>query len=579
MSELLAGVEPRAAAAIYRHGGGNPFYLHQLRRAGEEGRLDAAPDEGGGDAVAGMPVPSAVAASLAEELASLPAEELVLLRAAAVAGEPFEPDLAAAIAELPPADGLDALDALLALDLVRPTSVPRRFVFRHPLVRRAVYESAPAGWRLGAHARAAAALEPRGAPAAERAHHVEQYAGQGDQEAIGLMLEAGAAAAERAPAAAARWFESALRLLPARDERQVDVRVALASSLRALGELDRCRAALLEAHELAARGRGRRAGSSSRRTAPRSSTGSAGTRRRIDACHAPGRSFPTGRRPRPRRSRSSSRWTASTSSTSRRQSRWVCVRWRRRARSAIDPSSRRPRRPSASRRPRPGTSPTPRSTGGRREPRWMHSRTPSSRRASRRSTTSPGPRRISSTTRTLSPTPSVASRSRGPSARAGCSSRCRWPGTSPSRCRVACGRRSSSASRRSRRPGSRRARTSSIARSSSSAGRCTTPGTSTARSQRTRRAPASTRGWPGARSRTAAAARAGASVSRGSSRARSNAAGPCCSSSVERTSPARCPSSAASTGRASRSPSWPSATWTRPMATHAVPSTTRRSCR
>ena len=251
VSELLADVEPRAAAAISRHGGGNPFYLHQLRRAGEEGRLDAVPDEGGGDvAVAGMPVPSAVAASLAEELASLPVAELVLLRAAAVAGEPFEPDLAAAIAELPPSDGLDALDALLALDLVRPTSVPRRFVFRHPLVRRAVYESAPAGWRLGAHARAAAALESRGAPAAERAHHAEQYAGQGDQEAIGLMLEAGAAAAERAPAAAARWFESALRLLPARDERQVDVRVALASSLRALGELDRCRAALLEAHEL-----------------------------------------------------------------------------------------------------------------------------------------------------------------------------------------------------------------------------------------------------------------------------------------------------------------------------------------
>jgi len=82
VSELLAGVEPRAAAAIYRHGGGNPFYLHQLRRAGEEGRLDAVPDEGGGDvAVAGMPVPSAVAASLAEELASLPVAELVLLRA------------------------------------------------------------------------------------------------------------------------------------------------------------------------------------------------------------------------------------------------------------------------------------------------------------------------------------------------------------------------------------------------------------------------------------------------------------------------------------------------------------------
>jgi DNA-binding CsgD family transcriptional regulator len=250
VSDLLAGVEPRTAATIYRHGGGNPFYLHQLRRVGEEGGLDAVLNEAGAEAAAsGIPVPPAVAASLAKELASLPVEQLVLLRAAAVAGEPFEPDLAAAIAELPLSDGLDGLDALLARDLLRPTAVPRRFIFRHPLVRRAVYEAVPPGWRLGAHARAADALAPRGAPAAERAHHVEQYAGQGDQEAIGLMLEAGVAAAERAPAAAARWFEAALRLLPDGDARQVDVRVALASSLRSLGELDRCRAALLGAHD------------------------------------------------------------------------------------------------------------------------------------------------------------------------------------------------------------------------------------------------------------------------------------------------------------------------------------------
>ena len=109
---------------------------------------------------------------------------------------------------------------------MRPTQVPRRFVFRHPLVRRAVYESTRGGWRLAAHARAAAALAARGAAPAERAHHVEQSAGQGDEEAIGLLLEAGGATAPRAPAAAARWFDAALRLLPAGDsERQADVRV------------------------------------------------------------------------------------------------------------------------------------------------------------------------------------------------------------------------------------------------------------------------------------------------------------------------------------------------------------------
>jgi DNA-binding NarL/FixJ family response regulator/tetratricopeptide (TPR) repeat protein len=243
--ELLGGVDPHAAAAIYRHGGGNPFYLEQLARTsvavlGGDGVTDV----GGG-------VPAAVAASLAEELASLSATERALLDAAAVAGEPFDPDLAAAIAELSTADGLAALDALLALDLVRPTAVPRRFVFRHPLVRRAVYESAPGGWRLAAHARAAGALAVRGASSAERAHHVEHSATQGDEDGIALLLQAGVATAPRAPAAAAHWFEAALRLLPSEDrERQVDVLVALAGALRSLGELERCRGTLLEALDL-----------------------------------------------------------------------------------------------------------------------------------------------------------------------------------------------------------------------------------------------------------------------------------------------------------------------------------------
>jgi DNA-binding NarL/FixJ family response regulator len=245
--ELLGELDPKSAAAIYRHGGGNPFYLEQLARSRDGATL--ATNFGGNDAA--NAVPTAVAASLAEEVAALSAAERALLEAAAVAGEPFEPDLASAIAELSPSEGLVALDALLALDLLRPTAVPRRFVFRHPLVRRAVYDSAPGGWRLAAHARAAAALAARGAAPSERAHHVEQSAEQGDEEAIQLLLDAGLSVASRAPAAAVQWFGTVLRLLPASDgQRQVDVRVALASALRSLGELERCRATLLEAVEL-----------------------------------------------------------------------------------------------------------------------------------------------------------------------------------------------------------------------------------------------------------------------------------------------------------------------------------------
>ena len=129
--------------------------------------------------------------------------------------------------------------------------MPRWFSFRHPLVRRTVYETTRAGWRIAAHARAAAELERRGAPAADRARHIEQCAAPGDEEAIALLIAAGEQAAPRAPATAARWFEAALRLLHGDDhERQVDVRVALASALRSTGELDRSRALLLEAADL-----------------------------------------------------------------------------------------------------------------------------------------------------------------------------------------------------------------------------------------------------------------------------------------------------------------------------------------
>jgi hypothetical protein len=139
----------------------------------------------------------AVAAAVEAELAELPPAARALLDGAAVAGDPFDLDLAAAVAKA--ADPLDALDALLAAALVRDTGTPRRFAFRHPIVRHAVYSAIPGGRRLGAHARAAAALRARGAGAVELAHHVEHA---GDAGAAGVLTEA--AGARRRPGGARR---------------------------------------------------------------------------------------------------------------------------------------------------------------------------------------------------------------------------------------------------------------------------------------------------------------------------------------------------------------------------------------
>ena len=199
----------------------------------------------------GAGVPRTVAAALGEELDALTPPARMLLDAGSIAGDPFEPELAYEIVELSPDVGTAALDELLEARLLHPTAVPRRFAFRHPLVRRAVYESTGGGWRLAAHARAASGLAVRGASAASRAHHVEQSAVQGDAAAIELLLEAGAATAPRAPAAAARWFGAALRLLPEADEAaRLRTLISLAQVLRSTGDLDRCVATLLEAIDL-----------------------------------------------------------------------------------------------------------------------------------------------------------------------------------------------------------------------------------------------------------------------------------------------------------------------------------------
>jgi DNA-binding NarL/FixJ family response regulator/tetratricopeptide (TPR) repeat protein len=247
--ELLGdGVDAAAAALIYEESGGNPFYLEQLARS---------PERATGPAISAEPppmdigVPPSVAASLIEELGSLSDLARQVFEGAAVAGDPFEPELAGAAAETPEAATMDAIDELLRVDLVRTTDVPRRFRFRHPLVRRAAYQTATAAWRLGAHERCAEVLAARGAPAPTRAHHVERSAHQGDLAAAAILREAGVAAARLAPETAARWFGGALRLLPATAhvEDRVELILARANALAAAGHFATSHEALLEAIE------------------------------------------------------------------------------------------------------------------------------------------------------------------------------------------------------------------------------------------------------------------------------------------------------------------------------------------
>ncbi|HEX8103199.1 MAG TPA: AAA family ATPase [Solirubrobacteraceae bacterium] len=242
--EEARGLVGEDADLLYDESGGNPFFLEQLARAPRRAGAGTGPEV----ALAGLRVPPLVAAALTEELGLLSAAARGVLDAASVAGDPFELDLAVVAVARPEPEVLDALDELVQADFVRETDMPRRFRFRHPIVRRAVYEATRGGWRIGAHERVSEALAARGAPASARAHHVERSARHGDVAAIAALREAGRDVRSQAPATAARWFAAALRLLPAGapvDER-VTLLLPLAQAQAATGQFRTSHATLLD---------------------------------------------------------------------------------------------------------------------------------------------------------------------------------------------------------------------------------------------------------------------------------------------------------------------------------------------
>jgi DNA-binding CsgD family transcriptional regulator/tetratricopeptide (TPR) repeat protein len=230
---LGRGASPARTKRMHEVSGGMPFYLEALTRIGaiqptSTRQLDVSSDSG--------ELPPTVRGILQGELIGLSAQALKVAWGAAVAADEFESTLAAIAAEVPVGVAIKALDEMTARDVVRPTSAGR-FRFRHPFVRHATYDLAPAGWRLGAHARLAAHLATLGTPAAWRAHHVERAGCFGDEVAIATLIEAAREVYERAPSAAAHWLQAALRLMPADHEARLDMLLELATNQGLSGQL------------------------------------------------------------------------------------------------------------------------------------------------------------------------------------------------------------------------------------------------------------------------------------------------------------------------------------------------------
>ena len=253
-SVLAARLDESVLERIIAETGGNPLALLELPRGLTPGQL-----AGGFGLPAALPLSTGIEQNYARRLAWLPrdARRLLLLAAAEPVGDPAllwraaqQQGVSATAAHVVESEGLLTLDGAV--------------VFRHPLVRSAVYGAAEPNERREAHRALADATDPRIDPD-RRAWHRAQAASVPDEE-VATELEHSAARAQARGgfAAAAAFLERAATLTPTPVRRAQRSLVAAQTKFRAgalddalgllssteigaLVELERARAELLRA--------------------------------------------------------------------------------------------------------------------------------------------------------------------------------------------------------------------------------------------------------------------------------------------------------------------------------------------
>jgi hypothetical protein len=227
--------------------GGNPLFVLELVRAlHAEGAIQMA---GGQAEVSEVALPPTLRLTILRRLSVLSEATLELLRVASVLGSTLSLADLSTVAHRPAAQLLPALQEALAASLVGEAGT--QLVFRHELVREAIYQDLPLAVRTGLHRDAGRALAAAGAPTGQVATHMALGASAGDIEAVEWLRRAARQAAPRAPSVAAELLGRAVTLIdapdPARDELQVEQINALVWSGH-VAEAEALARRLLEGH-------------------------------------------------------------------------------------------------------------------------------------------------------------------------------------------------------------------------------------------------------------------------------------------------------------------------------------------
>ncbi|MFI7631607.1 BTAD domain-containing putative transcriptional regulator [Microbispora rosea] len=242
----LSGRDPgsRKAGELRGRTGGNPFFLAELARAGEE-------------------LPRGVLDVVLHRVTGLGEETAALLELAAVAGDEFEARVVAEAAGRDLGDLVPSLEAALAAGLIRESGARLGgYAFAHALVTDALLSRRSRLWRAGVHARLAGVLTrvhgDRDDQAAAIARHWLAAAELGQEQARMAMdyaaRAARAAMRRHAPDDAATSWQEALaaaELAGADAAERFELAVGLADSRYAAGRYDEGYRAIEQALALA----------------------------------------------------------------------------------------------------------------------------------------------------------------------------------------------------------------------------------------------------------------------------------------------------------------------------------------
>ena len=207
--ELLASVittalDDRVRDRILTETHGNPLALLELPR-----ELSPAKLAGGFGLPGEQPLPGRIEASFRRRVRQLPAatQRLLLVAAAEPTGEPVLLWRAGAVLGIPPEAAAPAeADGLLELGA--------QVIFRHPLLRSAVYRAAGAEERRHAHGALAAATDAETDPDRRAWHRAHATLAPDEDVAWELERSAGRAQARGGLAAAAAFLQRAAALTP-----------------------------------------------------------------------------------------------------------------------------------------------------------------------------------------------------------------------------------------------------------------------------------------------------------------------------------------------------------------------------